>query len=448
MKRILEKLKKVKPARLSEVHQHLIVPLAGLSRLASIPYLKQIFKDTAINRWMLPAFKEAVSKGDQGGESVWLFASCLIQLATDVDAFNLSDDQVEKPSRNGDGRGQTPNTPLRVDSKSLLAYLLNKETPATSEQVEYALKIILANVEEHPALASDPRFVNYIVYATGPGPVYSVRDIGLKVLVAACQSLLLVDDADKLLTLAANCDLAHFLHRAMVHQDPPAILKNLLRINDEDCNKTLLGILAPALGAPFDNLKTRLLDEPNKILDRNLRDLEISLVLSNNEGRKELLFNHLDRRITMMPRDYRDTMTLLFTVIVGWLLRRDGPVSASQSLGKELLRPNFEMLLFSAWIDLNALKVNPQLLRPLVDCTTRWLSTHPETATSSELPSDVTLTRLQKAVDQVRSGNWALSLDIQRGLQKLSEEIGDTVRSRSPDTQQAARDVHHDTRVR
>ena len=424
LKRILEKLKKVDLARLSEVHQYLIVPLAVLSRLASIPYLKQVFKDTTIDRWMLPAFKEAVSKGDEGGESIWLFASCLIQLAKDVDAFNPIDDQVEKPSRNGDGRGQTPNTPLRVDSKSLLAYLLNKETPATSEQVEYALKIILANVEEHPALASDPQFVNYILYATGPGQVYSILDVGLKVLVAACQSLLRVYDANKLLTLAANCDLVRFLHRAMVHQDPPVILKDLLRINDEDCNKTLLGILAPALGDPFNTLQTKLRDEPNKIPERDLRDLEIALVLSNSEGRKKLLFDHLDHCIAMMPLwDYQYTMALPFTVIVGWLLRRDGPVSASESLWKEFLRPNFEMLLFPAWADPDALEDNPQMLRLLLDCTTRWLSTHPETGTSSESSSNVTLTRLEHAVDQLRSGNRALSLDIKRGLQKLSREI-------------------------
>jgi len=126
----------------------------------------------------------------------------------------------------------------------------------------------------------------------------------------------------------------------------------------------------------------------------------------------------------MMPLwDYQYTMALPFTVIVGWLLRRDGPVSASESLWKEFLRPNFEMLLFPAWADPDALEDNPQMLRLLLDCTTRWLSTHPETGTSSESSSNVTLTRLEHAVDQLRSGNRALSLDIKRGLQKLSREI-------------------------
>ncbi|KAI9460290.1 hypothetical protein HD554DRAFT_1587918 [Boletus coccyginus] len=92
LKGILEKLKMVDLPRLPEVHQHLIVPLTVLSRLSSISDLKQVFKDAHINSWMLAAFKEAVGeavgKADESGESIWLFASCLIQLAADVDAFN------------------------------------------------------------------------------------------------------------------------------------------------------------------------------------------------------------------------------------------------------------------------------------------------------------------------------------------------------------------------
>jgi hypothetical protein len=135
LKGILEKLKKVDLPQLPEVHQCLIVPLTVLSRLSSVPYLKQVFKDTVINSWMLAAFKETVDKADESGESIWLFASCLIQLAMDVDAFNPIENQVEKPPRNGpgDGREKTPNPPLHMDSKSLLSYLLSKETPGTSE---------------------------------------------------------------------------------------------------------------------------------------------------------------------------------------------------------------------------------------------------------------------------------------------------------------------------
>ena len=421
MKGILEKLKKVDLPQLPEVHQHLIVPLTVLSRLSSVPYLKQVFKDTVINSWMLAAFKEAVDKADESGESIWLFASCLIQLATDVDAFNPIEGQVENPPKLGDGRGQTPNPPLRMDSKSLLSYLLNKETPATSEQVVYALKIMLSNVDEHPVLASNPHFVNYILYATGPGQVYSIRDIGLKVLVAACQSLVRAYDADSLVTLSGDCDLVRFLRRAILNQDPPTMLKDLLRINDEDFNENLLRMLAPALGDPFNALLTKLRDEPNKIPERDLRDLEIALVLSNDEGRKKLLFDHLDHCIAMIPLcDYQYTMALPLTVIVGWLLRRDGPVSASESAWKGFLRPSFELLLFPAWGDPDALEDNPQMLRLLLDCTARWLSIYVHSGTGS---SESTLARLQHALDQLRSGNRTFSLDINRALQKLSREI-------------------------
>jgi hypothetical protein len=152
---------------------------------------------------------------------------------------------------------------------------------------------MLANVDEHPVLASNPHFVNYILYAPGPGQVYSIRDIGLKILVAACQSLLHAYDADSLVTLAGNCDLVPFLRRAILHQDPPTMLKDVLRINDEDFNGNLLRILAPALGDPFNALLAKLCDEPNKIPERDLRDLEIALVLSNNEGRKKTSFRPL-----------------------------------------------------------------------------------------------------------------------------------------------------------
>ena len=424
MKRILEKLKRVDLFRLPETHQHFIVPLTVLSRFSFVPHLKQVFKDNVINSWMIAAFKEAVDKADEGGASIWLFASCLIQLATDVDAFNPVKGQVEPP-RLGDGRGQTPNPPLRMFSKSLLSYLLNKETPATSEQVVYALKIMLSNVDEHPVLASNPHFVNYILYATGPGQLYSIRDIGLKVLVAACQSLVRTYHADSFVTLAGDCNLVRFIHRAILNQDPPTILEDLLRMNDEDFNESLLRMLAPALGHPFDALLIKLRDEPNKTPERDFRDLEIALVLSNDKGRKKLLFDHLDHCIAMMPLwDYQYTMALPLTVMVGWLLRREGPMSASESVWKAFLRPSFELLLFPAWGDPDALEDNPQMLRLLLDCTARWLSTyvHPGTR-SSESPSDATLARLQHALGQLRSGNRMFSLDIKRALQKLSREI-------------------------
>ena len=405
----------VDPPQLPEVHQHLIVPLTVLSRLSSIPYLRQVYKDAPINSWMIAAFTEAVGKADESGESIWLFASCLIQLAADVDAFN----PIEAPVG-----GQMPNPPLRMDSKSLLPYLLNKETPVTSEQVVYALEVLLANVDEHPVLASDPHFIDYILYITGPGQVYSVRDVGLKVLVATCQSLLRAYDADRLVTLVANCDLVRFLRRAILSQDPPTMLKDLLRINDEDFNENLLKILAPALGDPFNALLTKLGDDPNKIPEGDLRDLEIALVLSNDEGRKKLLFGHLDRCIVRMPPwEHQYPMALPLTVIVGWLLRRGGPVSASESVWKTFLRPNFELLLLPAWADPEALEENPQMLRLLLDCTASWLSTYvfSGTGSESESPSDMTLVRFQGALDQLK--NRTLSLDIKRALQKLSREI-------------------------
>ena len=420
---ILEKLKKVDLTLLPEVHQHLIVPLTVLSGLASTSYLKQVFKDAAINPWVFAAFKGAIGKAHESGENIWLFASCVIQLAMDVDAFSPIEGQIENPRRNGDGRGQTPNPPLRMDSKSLLSYLLNNETRATSEQDVYALKIMLANVDEHHVLASDPHFVNYILSATGPGQAYSVRDIGLKVLVAASRSLIRTYDVDGLTALTADCDLVRFLHRAILNEDPPTILKDLLRTNSEDFNENLLGILAPALGDPFNTLLTKLSDDPNKIPERDLRDLEIALVLSNDEGRKKLLFDHLDHCIARMPLwDYQYPMALPLAVIVGWLLRRDGPVSASEGLWKAFLRPSFDLLLFPAWADTDALEDNPQMLRLLLDCTARWLSTYSGSGASSQSPSDATLTRLQHAVDQL-SGNRTLSLDIKRALQKLSREI-------------------------
>ena len=318
-----------------------------------------------------------------------------------------------------------PPPPPPMDSKSLLSYLLNKETPATSEQVVDALKIMLSNVDEHPVLASNPHFVNYILYATGPGQVQSIRDIGLKVLVATCQSLVRAYDADSLVTLSGDCDLARFLHRAILNQDPPTMLKDLLRISGEDFNENLLGILEPALGDPFNALLTKLRNEPNKIPERDLRDLEIALVLSNDEGRKKLLFDHLDHCIAMMPlRDYQYTMALPLTAIVGWLLRRDGAMSASESAWKGFLRPSFESLLFCAWGDPDALEDNPQMLRLLLDCMARWLSTYVHSGTgSSESPSDATLERLQHALDRLRSGNRTFSLDIKWALQKLSREI-------------------------
>ena len=123
-----------------------------------------------------------------------------------------------------------------MDYKSLRSYLLIKETPAPSEQVEYTLKIILANVNEHPVLASNPHLVNCILHATGPGQVCSICNIGL---VAACQSSLLpAYDADILVTLTGNCNLARLLRRAILNQDTPTMLKGLLRINDEEFNET------------------------------------------------------------------------------------------------------------------------------------------------------------------------------------------------------------------
>ena len=125
-----------------------------------------------------------------------------------------------------------------MDYRSLLSYLLIKETPAPSEQVEYTLKTILANVNERPVLAPNPHFVNYILDATGPGQVCSICNIGLKVLVAACQSIVPAYDADILVTLASNCDPARLLRRAILNQDPPTMLKDLLRINDEEFSET------------------------------------------------------------------------------------------------------------------------------------------------------------------------------------------------------------------
>ncbi|KAF8124790.1 hypothetical protein EV363DRAFT_1177634 [Boletus edulis] len=275
-------------------------------------------------------------------------------------------------------------------------------------------------------LGSNPRFVNYILYATGPGQLYSIRDIGLKVLVITCQSLLHVYDTVSLVTLAADCDLVRFLHRAILNQDPPTLLKDLLQISDEVFNEKLLGILAPALGDPINTLLTKLRDEPNQIPERDLRDLEIALVLSNSEGRKKLLFDHLDHRIAKMPVwDYQSAMALPLTVIVGWLLRRDRPLGSSENVWKAFLRPDFELLLFPAWGDPDALEDNPQMLRLLLDCTARWLSTYLDSGTgvSSQSPSDATLARLQHSLDQLRSGNRALSADIKRALKKLSWEI-------------------------
>ncbi|KAF8120102.1 hypothetical protein EV363DRAFT_1375465 [Boletus edulis] len=280
------------------------------------------------------------------------------------------------------------------------------------------------NVDEHPVLASNPHFVNYILYATGRGQVYSIRDIGFKVLVATCQSLLRAYDTVSLVTLAANCDLVRFLRRAILYQDPPIMLKDLLQINDEVFKEKLLGILAPGLGDPFNTLLTKLHDEPNKIPERDLHDLEIALVLSNREGRTKLFFDHLDQCIAgKIP--LWDAMALPLTVIVGWLLRRDGPVNSAESVWKEFLRPDFELLLFPAWADSDVLEDNPQMLRLLLECTARWLPIYvnSRTGASSQSPSETTLARLQQAVDQLRSGNRALSADIKRALQKLCREI-------------------------
>ncbi|KAG6372234.1 hypothetical protein JVT61DRAFT_8034 [Boletus reticuloceps] len=426
LKNILEKLKKVDPTRLREVHQRLLVPFTALSSPASILRFKQVIKDAAINPWISAAFKEAVGNADESGKSWWLFASCLIQLATNVDAFSPIEGQVENSLRNAVGCEKTPSMPPRMDSVTLLSYVFNTEAPATPEQVVYALQIMLSNVDEHSMLASNPNFVNYILYSTGPGQVYSVRDTGLNVLVAICQSLLRTYDTVSLVRLAADCGFVHFLHRAILHQDPPTMLKDFLRSNDEGFNETLLGILAPALGDPFNALLTKLNDESNEISDRHLRNLEIALVLSNSEGRQRLFFDHLDHCISQIPHwDYQYAMALPLTVIVGWLLRRDRPLGSSESVWKVFLRPDFELLLFSAWGDPDALEDNPHMLRMLLDCTARWLSMYanPGTGVSSRPPLDATLARLQHSLDQLRSGNRALSWDIKRTLQRLSREI-------------------------
>ncbi|KAF8442130.1 hypothetical protein L210DRAFT_3535845, partial [Boletus edulis BED1] len=357
---------------------------------------------------------------------MWLFANCLIQLATDLDAFSPIEGQVDNSLRNAVGCEKTPSLPPRMDSITLLSYVLNTEAPATPEQVVYALQIMLSNVDEHSMLASNPHFVNYILYSTGPGQVYSVRDTGLKVLVATCQSLLRTNDTVSLVRLAADCGFVHFLHHAILHQDPPAMLKDSLQMNDEGFNETLLGILAPALGDPLNALLTKLRDELNEISDRDLRNLEITLVLSNSEGRQRLFFDHLDHCIAKIPLwDYQYAMALPLTVIVGWLLRRDRPLSSSKSVWKAFLRPDFELLLFSAWGDPNALEDNPHMLRMLLDWTARWLSMYvnPGTGASSQPPLDATLARLQHSLDQLRNGNQALSWDIKKALHRLSREI-------------------------
>ncbi|KAG9316076.1 hypothetical protein JVU11DRAFT_3746 [Chiua virens] len=412
LRRILAKLKAIDPSRLPDIHQHLIVPLTVLARLTSIAHLTDVFKAAIINPWMIEAFKEAVGKADKSGTSIWLFASCVIQLATGVDAFDAIEDQV------GDHPGEKPISLKQMDSETLLSYLLNKETSATSEQTVYALQIMLASENEHPALSRNPDFVTYILYATAPGQVYSIRDIGLKVLIATCKTLLQPSKLNDLLTISDQSDFPRLLRRAILTQDPPIILKDLLRTSDEDFNESLLKILAPVLGDPFNTLLNKLRDEPNKIPERDLRDLEIALVLSKQEGRKSFFYDHLDHCIRMMPlREYKDTMALPFAVIVGWLLRRDGPINASESLWKALLRPSFEELLFPAWADPDTLEDNPQMLRQLLDCTTRWLSTY----VGSESPNPATLARLGTALAQLRSR--MLSSDIKRALQKLSREI-------------------------
>ncbi|KAF8414516.1 hypothetical protein L210DRAFT_3592136, partial [Boletus edulis BED1] len=65
------------------------------------------------------------------------------------------------------------------------------------------------------------------------------------------------------------------------------------------------------------------------------------------------------------------------------------------------------------------------MLRLLLECTARWLPIYvnSRTGASSQSPSETTLARLQQAVDQLRSGNRALSADIKRALQKLCREI-------------------------
>ncbi|KAF8442134.1 hypothetical protein L210DRAFT_3535853, partial [Boletus edulis BED1] len=361
-----------------------------------------------------------------GGTTIWFFASFLIQLATDVDAFNPIEARVENPFRNAAGYRKMPSKPLLMDSTTLLSYLLNKVTSATPEQVVYALQIMLSNVDEYSMLASNPHFINYILCATGPGQLYSVRNIGLKVLIAICQFLLRTYDTVSLVRLAADCDFVRFLPRAILHQDPPTILKDFLQINDEGFNETLLGILAPVVGDPFNAILTKLKDEMNEISDRDLHDLEIALVLSNSEGRQRLFFDHLDHCIAQIPLwDYQYAMALPLTVIVGWLLRRDRPLGSSESVWKAFLRPDFELLLFSAWGDPDVLEDNPHMLRMLLDCTARWLSTYvnPGTGASSQPPLDATLARLQHSLDQLRSRNQALSWDIKKALHRLSREI-------------------------
>ncbi|KAG6371911.1 hypothetical protein JVT61DRAFT_8920 [Boletus reticuloceps] len=407
LERILVKLKSVKPHRLSDVQGHLIVTLTVLSKLATTPSLREIIKDAAIDSWMLAAFKEAVGKADKNERSVWLFNWRLGIVRQAVWPW------------------ETGAEPPRMDSKSLLSYLLNREIPATSEQVVYTLRIMLSNEDEHLVLASDPHFVDYILVAADPSGEDSIRDVGLKLLTATCRSLLCAHDAKSLVALANDCDLAHFLHRAFLHQDPPTILKDLLRVNDKDFNEKLFGILAPALDDHFDPVLTKLRDEPNKIPEHDLRELEMALVLSDNEGRKEYLFKHLDDHIATMPR--QSTMALPLTAIVGWLLRPNGPICSSGKKvdGKAFLRPKFQRLLFPAWGDPGALGDNPQTLRLLLNCTEKWLSTYGYfgTEASPQSPPAPTLERLQRAVDQLSSRTYELPVDIKRTLQGFSSEI-------------------------
>ncbi|KAF8447247.1 hypothetical protein L210DRAFT_981290 [Boletus edulis BED1] len=204
------------------------------------------------------------------------------------------------------------------------------------------------------------------------------------------------------------------------------MLKNLLQINNKDFNEKLLGILAPVLDDHFDTLLTKFRDESNKIPDHDLRDLEIALVLSNNEGKKIKLFNHLDHYIATMPLSSQCTIALPLTAIVGWLLRRGGPICSSEkSDWKAFLRPNFKLLLFPAWSDPGALADNPQTLRLLLNCTEKWLSTYGYfgTGASPQSPPGAILARVQRAVDQLNSGDCKLPLDIKWTLRKFSIEI-------------------------
>ncbi|KAF8126019.1 hypothetical protein EV363DRAFT_1175117, partial [Boletus edulis] len=356
----------------------------------------------------------------------WHFVGCLVQLASDVDAFNLT---RSTGSVGLFARLFGHEKPPRMDSKSLLSYLLNKQTPATSGRVIYALRIMLSNEDEHLVLASDPHFVDYILVATessGEDGDDSIRIIGLKVLTATCQSLLREHGTDSIVKLSTKCKLDRFLHRAILHQDLPTMLKNLLQINNKDFNEKLLGILAPVLDDHFDTLLTKFRDESNKIPDHDLRDLEIALVLSNNEGKKIKLFNHLDHYIATMPLSSQCTIALPLTAIVGWLLRRGGPICSSEkSDWKAFLRPNFKLLLFPAWSDPGALADNPQTLRLLLNCTEKWLSTYGYfgTGASPQSPPGAILARVQRAVDQLNSGDCKLPLDIKWTLRKFSIEI-------------------------